>query len=359
MHISLINTRGLAVILFLLYLFPSKIFPQVSPEHFPVRIMFYNVENFFDIFDDPLKDDDDFLPGGLMRWNLSRYNKKINAVYKTIIASGKWDPPAVVALCEVENRKVIEDLVYNTYLSNFDYEIIHKDSPDPRGIDICLIYRKEMVNIIDYKYFEPIFSKGKEFSSRSVLYSKCSILDDTVHLLVNHWPSRRGGVLAAENLRLEISGMVRSVVDSINALNSGFAKIVIMGDFNCTPYDDAVQQLIKKRTGLYENDSLYVVMVNLAENTKGLIKGTYRYRGIWETLDQIIVTPVLLDCEKGLFTSFDSFSIFQPEFLLGTDLSYPGRTPFSTYKGYRYQGGYSDHLPVLIDLDFRETDQQE
>ena len=109
----------------------------------PVRIMFYNVENLFDIYDDSLKDDNDFLPDGLMRWNLTRYNKKINSLYKTIVAAGEWNPPAVVAFCEVENRKVLEDLVYGTYLSKYNYGIIHEESPDQRGIDVCMIYRND------------------------------------------------------------------------------------------------------------------------------------------------------------------------------------------------------------------------
>jgi len=162
----------------------------------PVRMMFYNVENLFDIYDDTLKDDNDFLPEGLMRWNFPRYNKKINSLYKTIVSAGEWNPPAVVAFCEVENRKVLEDLVYGTYLLKYNYGIIHEESPDQRGIDVCLIYRKDCTNIIDYRYWIPSGLKSEDFTSRSILYTKLVISTDTVHLIVNHWPSRRGGVLA-------------------------------------------------------------------------------------------------------------------------------------------------------------------
>src|SRR5450759_4813435 len=114
----------------------------------PFRLMFYNVENLFDIYDDSLKDDKDFLPDGLMRWNLTRYNKKIISLEKTIVAAGEWEPPTVIAFCEVENRKVLEDLIYNTYLSKFNYRIIHEESPDRRGIDVCLIYRESIADIL-------------------------------------------------------------------------------------------------------------------------------------------------------------------------------------------------------------------
>jgi hypothetical protein len=119
--------------LVLMFLFLTFTYSQEEPDSVPVRIMFYNVENLFDIFDDPLQNDNDFGPGGLMRWNQSRYNKKINSVYKTIIAAGKWSPPAIIGLCEIENRKVLDDLVNGTYLSNYGYGIIHEESPDPRG----------------------------------------------------------------------------------------------------------------------------------------------------------------------------------------------------------------------------------
>ena len=143
-----------------------------------------------------IKDDDDFLPKGLMRWSYSRYNKKLSSLYKTIVAAGEWDPPAVVSFCEIENRHVLEDLVYGTYLSKYNYRLIHEESPDQRGIDVCMIYRKDRADVVEYRYFIPSELKSTDFTSRSILYAKIVISNDTVHLFVNHWPSRRGGVLA-------------------------------------------------------------------------------------------------------------------------------------------------------------------
>ncbi len=307
------------------------------------RIMFYNVENLFDTYNDSSKDDDAFLPGGVMRWNLTRYNKKINSLYKTIVAAGEWKSPAVVAFCEIENRKVIEDLIFGTYLSKFKYGIIHEESPDQRGIDVCLIYRKDCVSILDYKYWIPSGILKRDFTSRSVLYAKLGIDRDTIHLIVNHWPSRRGGVLSGEDLRMKIAGMVREKTDSLMNKKPDGAKIIIVGDFNCTPDDQVVRSL------LVPYDSVNF-LVNLSENMALKGEGTYRYLGAWEMIDQIIVSNKFINAENGLHTNEKMLKIFKPDFLLQKDPKYPGFTPFSTYRGYKYQGGFSDHLPVLIDL---------
>ncbi len=312
----------------------------------PVRIMFYNVENLFDVYDDPHKDDNEFLPSGVMRWNLTRYNKKINSLYKTIVAAGEWTPPPVVAFCEVETRKVLEDLVYGTYLSKYNYGIVHEESSDPRGINVCLIYRKDCVGIIDYRYWIPQGIKRENFTTRSVLYTKMVISSDTIHVIVNHWPSRRGGVLAMEGLRMKIAAMVREKADSIIKSSYLEAKIIILGDFNSTPDDQDMSLL----TASAESG---ISLVNLSDSLAANGSGTYRYRGTWEMIDQVIVSEKLLTSCNGLYTNVKLLQIFNPDFLLIKDPKYPGFSPLSTYRGYRYQGGFSDHLPVLLDLKFR------
>jgi predicted extracellular nuclease len=315
----------------------------ISP---PVRLMFYNVENLFDIYNDSLKDDNDFLPYGLMRWNSKRYNRKINSLYKTIIAAGEWNAPDIIALCEVENKRVLEDLVYNTNMIKYDYHIIHEESPDQRGIDVCMIYRNDHIKLIGYHYWIPYGIKGEEFTSRSILYTKLLIDTDTIHIIINHWPSRRGGVLAAESLRTSIALMVRDKVDSIFKREQGSAKIIIMGDFNSTPDDQEMKLLLG-------SSNSFSCLRNLSADLAVEGMGTYRYMGTWEMIDQVIVTEKFLKSKYGLFTDLKMLKIFKPEFLLTRDPKYPGLTPFSTYKGYRYQGGYSDHLPVILDLKSR------
>jgi hypothetical protein len=312
----------------------------------PVRLMFYNVENLFDITDDSLKNDNDFLPGGLMKWNNTRYRKKINSLYKTIVSAGSPEPPDIISMCEVENRKVLKDLVYGTYLSKFDYRIVHEDSPDQRGIDVCLIYRGDALKLVNFSYWIPSSVKREEYKTRSVLYVKFACNQDTLHLILNHWPSRRGGVLAGEELRGNIAHMIAWKVDSITRCSSSGAKIIIGGDFNCTPDDQEVKVLVTNRDSKLQ-------MINLSEKIAEKGQGTYRYMGTWEMLDQVIVSNLLLGCKTGLYTSGGMLTIFKPEFLLKKDPKYPGFSPLSTYRGYRYQGGFSDHLPVLLDLRSR------
>jgi hypothetical protein len=312
-----------------------------------VRVMFYNVQNAFDIYDDTLKDDNDFLPGGLMRWNHTRFDKKINSLYKVIIAAGEWSPPEIVAFCEVENREVLEELIFDTYLSKYNYGIVHEDSPDRRGIDVCLIYRKDFIRILAYEYWKPA---EQEFNSRSVLYVKAACCNDTLQLIINHWPSRVGGVLAAENLRSQIALMVKRKADSIY-INKG-SKIILMGDFNSTPEDPEMK--ILTGSGFKNNILINLSAINAREGS-----GTYKYMGTWEMIDQILVSQKLLSFNAGFHTDKEHFRIFDPAFLLIKDPKYPGSMPFSTFRGFRYQGGYSDHLPVILELHPVSTEQQE
>jgi len=330
---------------FFIAAFLHQAYSQTSEQQ-GIRIMFYNVENLFDTYDDSLTADNDFLPDGIMRWNQLRYHKKINALFKTIIAAGEWEPPLLVGLCEVENKKVIEDLVNFTYLSKFNYGIIHEDSPDRRGIDVCLLYRKRQVSIVHFQYWIPGGAGNNNFNSRSILYVKALLGGDTLHLIVNHWPSRRGGVLSGEENRYAIANMIDKKIDSLNSLNNQGAKIVILGDFNCTPEDLVIKNMM---SDVENGDTL----INLSEKIASHGMGTYRFQGTWEMIDQLIVSKQLLYTRSGLFTEPSLLKIFKPDFLLKKDPKYPGLTPYSTYRGYKYQGGFSDHLPIILDLKKR------
>jgi len=300
--------------------------------------MFWNVENTFDTEDDPNTDDDDFLPGGVMRWTESRYWKKINDIYKTITAAGEWTTPDIVAFCEIENRKVLEDLIHHTNLSRYEFGIIHEDSPDERGIDVCLIYRKDRLKVYGYKYLVPYGMNRNDLGSRTVLYTGLAYGNDTVHLFFNHWPSRKGGVLAGEQLRTNLESLISRKADSILTSRKGRAKIIIAGDFNSTP--DEIEIL--------SSDSRYS-FINLTERFAKEGSGTYRYMGVWEVIDQVIVSDYFLSSPEGLYVDKKSVEIFSPFFLLTKESGYPGLTPFSMYRGRRYRGGVSDHLPVLVD----------
>ena len=197
--------------------------------------MFYNVENLFDVFNDSLTNDDEFTPEGERHWNNYKFYKKLNNLSKVIIGIGEWNPPSVIGFCEIENRFVLNKLIYETPLKNFDYKIIHSDSPDRRGIDVAFLYRQSK--------FEPFlllpvpihFPDNPESKTRDILYVK-GILNktDTIHFFVNHWPSRYGGYEDSKPRRMCVASVLRSKVDSILSVNH-HPNIIIMGDFNDEP----------------------------------------------------------------------------------------------------------------------------
>jgi endonuclease/exonuclease/phosphatase family metal-dependent hydrolase len=344
---------ALQILCFLLITLPGRescVFSQ-EPADGSYRLLFYNTGNLFDTRDDSLKEDNDFLPDGVMRWNNTRYKQKINSVYKVITASGGWEPPSLVGLCEIENRKVLGDLVYGTWLSKFDYGIVHYESNDPRGIDLAILYRKSILNLLESAAMIPDGYDSSSFKTRYVLYTKWLISGDTIHLFFNHWPSRRGGVLPGEPMRKSIAEMVLRKSDSISKSCQGMAKIIVAGDFNCTP-DDSEMQIL---TGDNAKNEYVIRFKNLSETIGGKIRGTYKYRGAWEMLDQVIVSESLLNSPEGIFTAENFAGIFSSDFLLRKDNSFTGVTPFATYTGYRYTGGFSDHLPVFLDLRLRQS----
>ena len=312
-----------------------------------IRVMFYNVENLFDTIDDTIVDDNEFLPSGLRNWTLKRYYNKLNSVFKTIAGAGSWSPPEIIGLAEIENEGVLKDLLEKTYLAKYNYGVIHEDSPDLRGIDVCLLYRKDIVQIINQNSWIPENYHNGDFLSRSVLYAKCLVKEDTVHFIVNHWPSRIGGELNKGDLRLDIARMVKEKSDSILEESGGKAKIIIMGDFNCEWDDEEIQILTGSGIDISKSG---LNLVNLSEQTAKDGVGTYKYQGKWELLDQIIVSEYLVYCKSGYYTNRELFRVFSDNFLLRIDLKYPGKTPFSTFLGHSYLGGYSDHLPVILSL---------
>jgi len=299
--------------------------------------MFYNCENLFDFHDDSDKDDAEFLPGGTRGWNSSKYYRKLNSIAKVILSAGTWDPPALVGLCEVENEGVIKDLLRLTALKDFDYQILYSNSPDPRGIDLCIIYRSDVASVVYTKGYIPDLPSGDTaFTSRPLLYGKMLLHNQPIHLFINHWPSRRGGVLAGMPLRIALSEKIIAVTDSIMESEEFSSAILIAGDFNCTPMDDEI--VLLGEAG-FKN-------LSLSDAVNG--KGTYRYRGVWNMFDQILVSQPLFQGTNAI--SADDFSIHSPGILLTEDKSWPGEKPFSTFDSYNYTGGFSDHLPVRVSL---------
>jgi predicted extracellular nuclease len=317
------------------------------------RIMFFNTENLFDTIDNPDTRDDEFTPQGAKFWTGYRYNTKLSNLSKVIIGAGGWELPQIVALSEVENRKVVEDLIKKTPLRNSDYNIIHKESPDARGIDVALMYRK--------KYFSPISetfipvkypSHIGSGTTRDILYVKgMTNRNDTLHIFVNHWPSRWGGQMETEEKRIFVAGLVKHTTDSIFKTDKN-ANIVIVGDLNDYPTDKSLIQGLKTETEFdnIKSNKLYNLSFYLQEVKK---LGTHKFHGQWGILDQVIVSGALLDTTHTLHTTKDDAHIYNPDFMLMPDEGYTGKQVFRTYVGYKYQGGYSDHLPTYIDLNWK------
>ena len=315
-----------------------------------LRIGFYNVENFFDPFVDSTREYNEFTEQGEQRWNYFRYKKKRTNMYKTIMAMGAGKPLSLMGLCEIENDFVLRDLIYNTPLKQFNYQYINYPSPDRRGIDVGIIYRPEQLRLI---YSEPIPLKDPEnprFRSRDMLYASFLVEDtDTIHVYVNHWPSRWGGEVATKPLRMLAAKRLRRHLDSIRENVNPHANFIIMGDFNDTPDEVSVTQGLRALPVEEVSEEGDLVNLFTPQRDLGYI-GTLKYQYNWQIFDMLIVSQSLYNAKKGVHYKPGSAQIFNAPFLFVEDERYMGDKLFRTYIGPKYQGGFSDHLPIYIDL---------
>ena len=311
--------------------------------------MFYNVENLFDCYDDPEKNDDEFLPDRDKYWTDYRYKQKLRKTYQVISALGEWNKPTIIGLCEIENKKVLTDLINKTPLNGIGYEIIHFESPDKRGIDVGLLYQsKDFVPIVSKQI--PVHNPESNRSTRDILYVSGVLNNiDTLHIFINHWPSRWGGQLETEHKRMFAASVLKKHTDSLFEISEN-PKIIIAGDLNDYPDDKSLINTLNAKTSDYksaESEELYNLAYYMQFKKK---QGSHKYRGEWGVLDQLIVSGSLLKPENNIYTTIESANVFNAEFLLETDTYNTGKTPFRTYKGYKYNSGFSDHLPVYLDL---------
>ncbi|MEI6061608.1 MAG: endonuclease [Bacteroidota bacterium] len=311
-----------------------------------MRVMFYNVENLFDPSEDSAVADDEYQPRGMRGWTYDRLKRKQINLAKVMLAVGGWDPPEVIGLCEVEDRIVLYGLTNDTPLKNFGYRIIHYDSPDPRGIDVAMLYRPEKFRVLDSYPIPVRFPFDTAARTRDILFVKgIACKRDTINILVNHWPSRFGGAMATIPKRKYVASVVRNLSDSLLKVNPN-ANILIMGDLNDSPYDESVSKVLQARM-----DSLNLAPGDLYDMLAGAgiswKKGTIKFREEWETIDHMIISRPLLSK-----TNPHSLHIFDAPFLLQDDEVWFGKKPFRTYYGAKYIGGFSDHLPIYMDLKF-------
>lgn len=313
--------------------------------------MFYNVENLFHPSNDSLKNDDEFTEKGDRYWSFKRYYDKINKIGKTAIAVGEWEPPAVIGLCEIEDIQCLKDVVYSSPLKKFGYKIIHQESGDNRGIDVAMLYRPKHFKLESFTAFKLNFGADSR-PTRDILYAKGLVGEDTVHLFVNHWPSRYGGQLVTAPKREFAATTLRAKYDSILSMNPD-AAIVAMGDFNDHPDDPSMKKIMRARKTIEEmKDGDFLNMLWQYE----FKKGTHKYQHEWGILDQFVVTPGLLNGKSGLVTKLEWAQIFEGDYLFESEKDGVGRITNRTYIGFKYHGGYSDHLPIFVDLKF-QSDQ--
>ena len=314
-------------------------------EHY--KVMFYNVENYFDAKDDPDKNDEDFLPEGNKHWTYSKMEEKRNSIAKVITAVGEGTPVAIVGMCEVENDYVLNSLVKYSPLKNIGYKFVHFESADNRGIDTALLYDPKQFSPISSKPLRKDFKDGK--LTRDVLYvSGATSSGDTLHVFVCHTPSRLGGKNKTEHYRVGVMSMVREHCDSIFSINPN-AKIIIMGDFNDSPVDKSISVALgtKPLAAPYETTSLYNMFHQFVGNA---YIGTHKYQSQWSVLDQIIVSGSFFT--SGILKPSSAY-IFRAPFLLEEDKKNMNFRPKRTYNGLKYNAGYSDHLPVILKLGIR------
>ncbi len=293
-----------------------------------------NCENLFDYKHDSLKQDVEYTPKGDRRWTRQKYWNKLDNIAKSIISCGEdgdtWHLPDLVALCEVENDSVMHDLTKRSLLRNANYEYIITDSPDERGIDVALMYAQGRFAPINYHPIRIAPVKGMR-PTRDILYVSGKIITgDTLHIFVLHAPSRYGGERHTQPFRMAVADRLCEAIDSLCAIHR-IPDIIIAGDFNEYANGNMTTRICSK--GLI-NVSAKAIGSNGA-------KGTYKYKGAWNSVDKIITS-------KNLSTKILESKVNDAEFLLEKDEKYGGVQPFRTYRAWKYRKGFSDHLPLVL-----------
>ena len=309
------------------------------------RIMFYNVENYFDAEVDTSLSYNEFTPGGDLHWTSRKFEAKRNALYRVITDLGGWSSPTIIGMVEVENDAVLASLIKNTPLNKKGYQSIHFDSPDFRGIDAALLYRPPFTPLssIPIRITDP---KEPSFTTRDMLYVVGLLGDDTVHVVVNHWTSRYRGLLESEPKRMLQAYRLLQLTDSICGANPA-ANIIVMGDFNDGPENASMQELTKV--------GHVCPLINLPlQSQNKSVRGTHKFQGKWAIFDQFIVSKNMIDSSNNLQVVDGHGNIFTAPLVLETDEKFGGQRPNRTNIGFTYHGGYSDHLPVFLDIKPRK-----
>lgn len=388
---------------FLLVVSVYLLHPVAAQSRREYCVMFYNVENLFHPSDDSTNaGDDDFTPTGVRRWNFYRYNRKIATICKVILAANGWEPPDAVCFSEIENREVLDDIIFHPLLPGQHYRPLHRDSPDHRGIDVGIIYRADRLVCIDTTWLQIYGTDGAPDRTREILSAtfRLRASGDTVVIIANHWTSKYGGALETEAKRLLQARTLGKHIFGMHGIS-----VIAGGDLNDLSGSPPVKMLAvdyhleevipmaesasghRFRTGFRRysqserpvsednaqpgeqfripNDSSersrnghFSSTLQPASINHQLTYGTYKYQGNWGSIDHVFVGGKLRaeDCRA---------TVFRHPLLLEEDTKFTGEKPYRTYNGFSHHGGVSDHLPLLLHFvvpndreDDRKHDQQ-
>jgi len=348
MYLTKIKISLLIVLIFTI----TTVFSQEKKAYKVNTVAFYNLENLFDTENDPLTYDDDRTPDGKDHWTEEIYQDKLKNMAKVMAEIGaevSGSAPTIIGVCETENRKVLEDLVNQETLVEQDYGIIQFDSPDRRGIDVALLYKKKLFTPTHYKAKELLIyddnDKSKRVFTRDQLVVSGMLDGEKIHLIVNHWPSRSGGEKRSRSKRIKAAKLNRQIIDSIFS-DDPYAKIITMGDLNDDPTNPSVKDHLnaKRKVSNLDIKELYNPMEDLAKQGYGSLA----YRDSWNLFDQIIISTELT---KKDFSSYRFYKagIYNETYLVNAHGRYKGY-PYRSFASGSYTGGYSDHFPVYIYL---------
>lgn len=315
-------------------------------------VMFYNVENLFDIYDDPNVADEEFTPNGAKKWTRKKYDKKVSNIAKVIysISEANKDYPAIIGFSEIENRSVVDAVISDDKLEKANYQIVHYDSPERRGVDVALVYRPDIFKLEWSDVFQPVIPEKPDFKTRDILAVCGTIEGERFCFFVNHWSSRWGGMKASEFLRLGDAHTLKRYADSLQNAIPGI-KIVIMGDMNDDPDNKSLAEVIGGKEKISEVEPGGYFNPFLSMFKAGY--GSLGYHDGWNLFDNMIVSSTLIDGKTGqlqlIKPSKSKFygTVFKRPFMLTPKGKYKNY-PLRTFSGNKFLGGFSDHLPVFI-----------
>ena len=337
------------VILFLL-LSSNLLFSQ---KNYQIKtIAFYNLENLFDTINDPNKNDEASPMMEIKENRTAIYKEKLNNMAKVLSEIGTKEAknsPIIIGVSEIENREVLEDLIHTRYLKDKQYGIIHYDSPDLRGIDVALLYQENYFKPTHHETFELKLwdENGIRIYTRDQLLVSGYIDDELIHVIVNHWPSRRGGEEKSRSFREKAAYLNTQIIEKIK-LSDPNPKVIIMGDLNDDPTNSSLKTVLKtkaKKANVKEGD-----IYNPTEDMFRRGHNTLVYRDNINLFDQIMFTSPLLTTTKD-YSTYKMFktNVFNPQYLTTQTGKYKGY-PYRSFSGSKFIGGYSDHYPIYMYL---------